>query len=118
MKFQQVLHVVIFLLNSSCAVEADDLSSSDHDDIQTCGLWLAPSSIPNSGLGMYAGKDYEPGRVVEIASWISLVDYNEHNAEFGDYSEEALMEDYYCKLFLFRGVVNKKRLMLYFLYMI
>ena len=68
-----------------------------NDDEQTCGLWLAPSSIPNAGLGMYAGKNYDPGTVVETASWIALVDYNQHNAKVGDYKEQALMEDYSCK---------------------
>jgi hypothetical protein len=25
---------------------------------QQCGLWLAPSSLPDTGLGMYAGRNY------------------------------------------------------------
>mmetsp|Transcript_17515 Transcript_17515/g.26592 ORF Transcript_17515/g.26592 Transcript_17515/m.26592 type:complete len:598 (+) Transcript_17515:47-1840(+) len=28
---------------------------------QKCGIWFAESSIPNSGLGMYAGRDFEKG---------------------------------------------------------
>jgi hypothetical protein len=31
------------------------LSFLFHDDLESCGIYLAPSSIPNAGLGMYAG---------------------------------------------------------------
>ena len=32
------------------------------DDVmqQECGIWLAPSSLPGAGLGMYAGRDFAP----------------------------------------------------------
>ncbi|CAJ1958204.1 unnamed protein product [Cylindrotheca closterium] len=35
--------------------ENGDDSSSEKEDNSKCGLFLAPSSIPNSGLGMFAG---------------------------------------------------------------
>eukprot|EP00544_Gedaniella_sp_CCMP2646_P006227 CAMPEP_0202502716 /NCGR_PEP_ID=MMETSP1361-20130828/39786_1 /ASSEMBLY_ACC=CAM_ASM_000849 /TAXON_ID=210615 /ORGANISM="Staurosira complex sp., Strain CCMP2646" /LENGTH=50 /DNA_ID=CAMNT_0049135787 /DNA_START=32 /DNA_END=180 /DNA_ORIENTATION=- len=28
----------------------------------TCGIWLAKSTIPNAGLGMFAGKPFQNGQ--------------------------------------------------------
>lgn len=47
-----------------------------------CGVYLAESTIPNSGLGMYAGKDYYTNDVVtsgDIVIPLVTVEERKHN---------------------------------------
>ena len=30
----------------------------------SCGIYLAPSSIPNAGFGLYAGRDFRKGEIL------------------------------------------------------
>lgn len=39
----------------------DKKKKDDDDDDDVCGLWLAMSSIPGAGLGMYAGRNFTRG---------------------------------------------------------
>jgi hypothetical protein len=41
----------------SCKVETENTTTTN----DVCGIWFAPSSIPNSGLGMYAGRNFDEG---------------------------------------------------------
>ena len=42
--------------------DSDESSCSTHTTstvhLEACGLWLAPSTLPGAGLGMFAGKDF------------------------------------------------------------
>jgi hypothetical protein len=59
-----------------------------------CGVYLAPSSIPGAGMGMYAGQSYReedivtPGDVV-----IPLTDWYSHNWHVN--IEEIVLQAYY-----------------------
>ncbi len=37
-----------------------------------CGIWLAPSSLPGAGLGVFAGKDYETGDAIGVSGDIVI----------------------------------------------
>lgn len=49
----------------------------DDEEELTCGIWLAKSTIPGAGLGIFAGKDFEPKESVLPTGdvVIPLVDY-------------------------------------------
>jgi hypothetical protein len=44
-----------------CGVVESESTTNVNQNDDTCGIWFAPSSIPNSGLGMYAGRNFEEG---------------------------------------------------------
>jgi hypothetical protein len=57
-----------------------------------CGLWLAPSTIPGAGLGMFAGKEYDENDPIGPPDLvIPVVDYHAHNPE----NEDEIIFDYY-----------------------
>jgi hypothetical protein len=37
------------------------MASGSNNEATSCGIWFAKSSIPNSGLGMYAGRRFDEG---------------------------------------------------------
>jgi hypothetical protein len=37
------------------------LENTAQDKVYTCGIWFAPSSIPNAGLGVFAGRNFTAG---------------------------------------------------------
>jgi hypothetical protein len=57
-------------------------------DLQ-CGIWLAPSTIPGAGLGMYAGRDFAAHEVLQTTHTgdptgevvVPIYDIVEHNRE-------------------------------------
>jgi hypothetical protein len=67
MKSQECL-VLLVLSSLACSslgadphCGPDDGSCSSATSKDVCGIWFARSSIPNSGLGMYAGRNFEEG---------------------------------------------------------
>ena len=57
--------------DGQCVMEDDDDTSPTEDDddwlsryLPTCDLYMAESSIPNSGWGMYAAQEFEPGEEI------------------------------------------------------
>jgi len=50
-------------------------------NVEECGIWLAPSSIPGAGLGMYAGRDFAPREPLQPSGEIvfPMIDINDHN---------------------------------------
>jgi len=79
--------IILFLLWTRCTF------SSEEEQKHECGLWFAPSTIPNGGMGMFAGRNYKEGTNVQTATWLVNTDYNLHNdAKSGD--EEQVMEHY------------------------
>jgi hypothetical protein len=56
--------VILWVLGSVVrSATADEHKEDDTTTISTttCGVWLAESTIPGAGLGMFAGIDYNPG---------------------------------------------------------
>lgn len=43
-------------------------------NLEECGVWLAPSSIPGAGVGMYAGRDFEKGEPLQPSGEIVVPD--------------------------------------------
>ena len=68
------------------------VDESTTDDLSSCGVYLAPSTIPHAGLGIFAGKAYskkwEPIGPPDIV--IPILDYYRHNP-----NEEAIIFDLY-----------------------
>ena len=65
--------------NSSSNLNA---SHDAHDDPNQCTLYLAPSSIPNSGLGMYTTTPYTRGQTFPIPEiGILLQDMTQHDIQ-------------------------------------
>lgn len=47
--------------NETCSLPV--ITSTDH--LKECGLWVAPSSLPGAGLGMFAGRDFEKNELMQ-----------------------------------------------------
>jgi hypothetical protein len=48
-------------------------------EAKACGVWLAPSTIPGAGLGMFAGRAYKPQEIVtegDIVIPLSEIDWH------------------------------------------
>lgn len=63
------------------AANNDDDKNKKYDPDMECGVWLAPSTIPNAGFGMFAGKPYDEGEWIADEMVIPLYDmplYNSH----------------------------------------
>ena len=67
--------------NSNIVVHAEKPKSRKYKPLKECGLYLAPSSIPGAGLGMYSGN--KPYIVDELVSDSDLMiptwDLDYHN---------------------------------------
>jgi hypothetical protein len=59
---------------------SDRYSDDDIEIDMNCGLYMAESSIPNAGFGMYAGRDIEPEDFVDPSPQIviPLIDMDDH----------------------------------------
>ena len=73
-------------IQSKCQTVLDDGTCVVPSNLEECGIWLAPSSIPGAGLGMYAGKDFKAGDNLQASGdiVIALVDLNSHQFQLGD----------------------------------
>lgn len=60
----------------------DRFSDDDIEIDMNCGLYMAESSIPNAGFGMYTGKDIEPGQFVDPAPQIVIPLIDMDNSDF------------------------------------
>lgn len=50
------------------------------DPISTCGIYLAPSTIPGAGMGMFAGRAFQESEMVSPGDvLIPIVDFYSHN---------------------------------------
>jgi hypothetical protein len=62
------------------------LCVADLHSKQECGIYLAPSSIPGAGFGMYAGKAYDKGELVSDSDlMLPVYEMDWHNGH-EDYS--------------------------------
>ena len=65
------------------ATTLDEESSTSSSSIE-CGVYLAPSTIPHAGMGMFAGKDYASGSSVTYGDLvIPLEEITWHNGNDG-----------------------------------
>lgn len=57
------------------------LNSSSLFPSLECGIWLAPSAIEGAGLGMYAGRNFKKGELMQDVGdcCIPIVDIKKHN---------------------------------------
>jgi SET domain len=58
---------------------SSDASATEQQDPGVCGIWLAESTIPHAGLGMYAGQDFRKGDTLQNDMAIPIVDLAMHN---------------------------------------
>ena len=80
-------------ISSSNSKNSDDFEVAPPHDEQ-CGVWLAPSTIPGAGLGMFAGKHFETDDVLIPTgdSVIGIVDIALHNRQ--QHRETFLWDEY------------------------
>mmetsp|Transcript_24210 Transcript_24210/g.57476 ORF Transcript_24210/g.57476 Transcript_24210/m.57476 type:complete len:665 (+) Transcript_24210:54-2048(+) len=74
---------IIFI--SAAAVDHDRESESESESSNPCLLYLAESTIPGAGLGMFAGKDFNEGELVGRVGdpAFPTVDQDWHNSPEG-----------------------------------
>jgi hypothetical protein len=61
-------------------------SSPSNKEYLECGIWLALSSLPNTGMGMYAGKAYKRGQPFQSPLGdisVPISDMKSHNEDPG-----------------------------------
>mmetsp|Transcript_16679 Transcript_16679/g.27657 ORF Transcript_16679/g.27657 Transcript_16679/m.27657 type:complete len:321 (-) Transcript_16679:927-1889(-) len=76
--FVRLLPLIVSVSVGSISSISPDASSSNNDN--ECGVYLAPSTIPGAGLGMYAGKSFGKGDRVTYGDIIfPIVELNWHN---------------------------------------
>ena len=63
-----------------CTEEHQEEYDSHNNNHATCGIWFAKSSIPNAGLGMYAGRHFDQGEDMAASGdvVIPIVDIEMH----------------------------------------
>ena len=88
--------LLVFFLLASPLLPILAVSENDDDDEffpETCGLYMAKSSIPNAGWGVYTGRDLQKDEIIQPKDVaINVVDYDE-NAK--NRIKRWLMHDYY-----------------------
>jgi hypothetical protein len=71
---QKVVAVNLFPWSSSATQNNKDKEKeapATQDEYKRCGVYLAQSTLPGTGIGMFAGRDYEPGE--------ALLEVGDHN---------------------------------------
>jgi hypothetical protein len=78
-------HLVVFWL--TIRLQLSRLLSANgefHENVPSieCGIWLAPSTIPGAGIGMFAGRSFVQGEelMANGDSMVPIVDYLKHAA--------------------------------------
>jgi len=75
-----ILVWMCFILRNCVVFGSKTLSQSSN-----CGVYLAQSTIPHAGLGMYAGKDYLPKQQVTGGDIvIPIIEIEWHNGHEGE----------------------------------
>jgi hypothetical protein len=108
---------ILAIVLAAASMVVPRASSSSQTDIMTgsvlipnppeleCGLWLAPSTIPGAGLGMYAGRDFNASESMHRNHnhepvgdlCVPLVDIDDHygstlNLLLGDYTWKYVLD--------------------------
>ncbi|KAL7484298.1 hypothetical protein ACHAW6_009942 [Cyclotella cf. meneghiniana] len=78
-----------------------DTSKIRHDK-NACMLYIAESTIPHAGIGIFAGVDYAEGQLIGRDNWgdpaFATIDINWHNADPGGMSVSKSRRDYHWPL--------------------
>ena len=83
----------------------DPNSDSSIHGTEQCGIYLAPSTIPGAGLGLFAGADFEEGAEVTPGdAMIPLRDMRWHNSVHG--TDQFLWDEYIWSGSTFKGMVE------------
>ena len=63
---------------------------------QSCGIWLAPSTIPGSGLGMYAGREFRKDESLQAVGdlVIPIWDIEDHADQYNKEKWRFLWDEY------------------------
>ena len=63
----------------------------------SCGLYLAPSSIPNAGFGLFAGRDYHENETFSASYVVPMLEYPYFNKDKAQVRDKVwnILEDYY-----------------------
>ena len=97
------LFLFISLSTSRNYAKVIESSNSEQDTVQmdssaelSCGIWLAPSTIPGAGLGMYAGKAFSKGDFLQDVGdlVIPIVDIEEHAEAYSEEKWDFLWDEY------------------------
>lgn len=96
------IHPVDDVLGTDSSELGSELSSQTQQNQQPltrleCGIWLAPSTIPGSGLGMYAGRDFHAHEYLQEHLGdlvIPIIDIEEHASEYSTDDWKFLWDEY------------------------
>lgn len=77
-------------LNEEAISSEETVSLTTSSSPTECGIWLAPSTIPGAGLGMYAGRDFRKGDHLQEYGdvVIPIVDIERHAREYSSHKED------------------------------
>lgn len=83
------------LLNEEAISEEKVSLNSNTNTV--CGIWLAPSTIPGAGLGMYAGRDFRKGDLLQDYGdvVIPIIDIESHAREYSSQKDWTFLWDEY-----------------------
>lgn len=71
-------------------------AQATHPDVNECTLWIAPSTIPGAGLGLFAGKDFaEQDTVTPGDLTVPLLDMHWHNNAVESFDDNQFLWDEY-----------------------
>ncbi|CAJ1958202.1 unnamed protein product [Cylindrotheca closterium] len=91
---QSRLHRLTFCFILLAHVDASN--DNERDDNSKCGLYLAPSSIPHAGLGMYAGhREYKHGEQVTDGDIVIPIFEMEWHNQLKDWEYDHFLWDEY-----------------------
>lgn len=85
MAWQRNGRLVVAILLSSVAQCFSSAIKNEKDDV--CGIWLAPSTIPGAGLGMFAGRNFSVGEelLTDLVVPISDIALHNHGVDYGPF---------------------------------
>lgn len=79
-KFCSSLLLLTELLLTATAASSTNITTTTSSSPPSCGVYLAPSTIPGAGLGMFAGQDFQKGDQVTYGDIIiPIVELQWHN---------------------------------------
>ena len=76
-------------------------SASSSASASSCGLYLAPSSIPNAGFGLFAGRDYQNNETFSASYVVPMLLYSYFNKDKPQVRDKVwnILEDYYWEAY-------------------
>ena len=99
--------LLVMISIAAAAVDNETSADGSHQDPSVCGIYLAQSTIPGAGLGMFAGHyDYQENDLVGDSDLvIPVYDMKWNNFYNDDYV--FLWEDYTWRAVSFKGMTEE-----------